>query len=209
MLLFVTKIGNKNRMIEAKVRNKIQPLFDCIGKIIGLFCTPNMITFFAFLAGLTCCLLICCHYFVFAICFLLLSGLFDILDGTVARLTNNNQKIGAYIDLISDRMVEALVVIGLAIAWPQYSFAYILFLIALLFHFSTFLAAGALFTNTGIKGIHFEYSFIERAEAFMVFCLLLLFPKCINYVLIPFSLLIVFDGLRRFARVIQSQTGDT
>ena len=195
-------------MIEAKLRNKVQPLFDYIGKIIGLFFTPNLITFFAFFAGLLCCLFICCHYFLLAVGFLLLSGLFDILDGTVARLTNNSQKIGAYIDLISDRMVEALVIIGLAIAWPEYSFAYILFLIALLFHFSTFLAAGALFANTGIKGIHFEYSFIERAEAFIVFCLLLLMPKCINYVLIPFSLLIIFDGIHRFARVIQSQTGD-
>ncbi len=205
MQLSVVKIGNKKRfMIEAKIRMHVQPLFNILGKPLGTFFTPNMITFFAFLAGLISCLFICCHCFLLALCFLLLSGLFDILDGTVARLTNNSQKIGAYIDLISDRMVEALVIIGLAIAWPQYSFAYILFLIALLFHFSTFLAAGALLENTGTKGIHFEYSFIERAEAFIVFCFLLLFPTWINYLLIPFSLLIIFDGMHRFFRVIKA-----
>ena len=193
-------------MIEGKIRTHVQPIFDWLGKTVGMFATPNTITLLAFLAGIISCALICCHYCMLAALFLLLSGLFDILDGTVARLTNNSKKIGAYIDLISDRMVEGLIIIGFAIAWPHYSFAYIFFLIAVLFHFSTFLAAGALFSNTGAKSMHHDYSTIERAEAFTVFCFLLFFPAWINYVLIPFSLLIFLDGMQRFTRVLKAHS---
>jgi len=41
-----------------------------------------------------------------------------------------------------DRMVEASVILGFAISHPQHMFAYLLFFVAVLLHFSTFVAAG-------------------------------------------------------------------
>jgi len=42
---------------------------------------------------------------------LLIAGLFDLLDGAVARLTNKSSKRGAYVDSILDKVAEVFVFI--------------------------------------------------------------------------------------------------
>lgn len=68
----------------------------------------------------------------------------DVLDGTVARLTGCSTKIGAYVDLIFDRMVEASVIMGFYFLLPQYALAYLLFFVSVLFNFTTFIVAGTI-----------------------------------------------------------------
>ena len=195
-------------MIEAHLRSKLQPLFDTLGKrlFIPWNISPNTITALAFASGILSAALICFNQLMLALIFLLFSGLCDILDGTVARITNNAQKTGAYIDLIADRMVEAGVILGFTVLYPQYYFAYILFLIAVLLHFSTFVVAGALLPNTSNKSMHHDHSVVERAEAFAVFAAMLLFPHYIFPLLTGFSCIIIADGTTRFFRVLG--TGD-
>ena len=150
-------------MIEVAFREKMQPVFNQLGKIL-IFCklSPNAITVLSFLTGILSGLFVSIGQPILAIIFLWTSGLFDVLDGTVARLTKNSQKIGAYIDLISDRVVESAVIFGFAIFAPQHYLAYIIFLIAVMMHFSTFIVAGTLFENKGPKSIHYDNSIIER-----------------------------------------------
>jgi phosphatidylglycerophosphate synthase len=190
-------------MIESQVRVKMQPWFDKLGMFL-MHTTPNTITGMAFIFGVCATIGIVFDYRFTALCCLWLSGLCDVLDGTVARLSNTSQKIGAYIDLISDRMVEAALILGFAIAYPEHHFAYLVFMIALLLHFSTFLAAGALFTNTGHKSMHHDHSMVERAEAFVVFSLMLLQPNYIFVILMAFNGLILLDGFLRFYRVVRN-----
>ena len=45
---------------------------------------------------------------------MLLSGLFDFIDGGVARINNKSSKFGAAIDWIVDKYVDCLVLIGIA-----------------------------------------------------------------------------------------------
>ena len=129
-------------------------------------------------------------------------GVCDILDGTIARLLQTSQKIGAYLDLISDRMVEAAIIVGFTVLYPQYYFTYIIFFIAVLLHFSTFVVAATLWPNMGQKSMHYDASVIERAEAFVVFALMLLFPQYIQTILMPFNIAIILTGLSRFFRVL-------
>lgn len=191
-------------MIESQIRLKIQPWFDKLGMSFVARSTPNTLTGMAFMFGVCAALGIVFDYRLTALCCFWLSGLCDVLDGTVARLSNNAQKIGAYLDLISDRMVEAALILGFAIAYPQNHFAYLLFMITLLLHFSTFLAAGALFANTGHKSMHHDHSMVERAEAFLVFSLMLLQPDYIFEILMTFNALIFLDGFLRFYRVVRN-----
>lgn len=191
-------------MIEARVRHKLQPWFNKLGYNIPHHITPNMLTMTAFISGIVAGCSIAYGFYLIALYFLWFSGLCDVMDGTVARLHNNAQKIGAYIDLITDRMVEAAIILGFAVAYPQYLFTYLLFLIAVLLHFSTFLAAGALSLNTGEKSMYYDHSIVERAEAFVVFSLMLLFPDYIFLWLMSFNVLVLLDGLRRFFKVIRS-----
>lgn len=189
-------------MIESHIRPKVQPYFNQLGHLFGTI-SPNSITITAFIMGIAAGVCISADFRYVALFFLLLSGILDVLDGTVARLTNQSHPAGAYIDLISDRMVEAAFIIGLSISYPQNAFAYILFLSSVLLHFATFVSAGALFKNEGHKSMHHDHSVIERAEAFIVFALLLLFPAYIFELLTLFSGAIIVDAISRFSRVIK------
>ena len=49
---------------------------------------------------------------------LLISGYFDALDGTVARMAEQNSAKGTMIDIISDRIVEFAVIFALFLVNP-------------------------------------------------------------------------------------------
>ncbi len=191
-------------MLETYLRPKVQPVCNIVGRcLLWLYCTPYMLTISAFLAGLACGAAIICNYMYVACALLLFSGLCDMLDGTVARLSNSADPKGAYIDLISDRMVESIFICSLAVAYPEHYYLYLLFFVGLLLHFTTFIAAGALFENTGNKSMYYDVSFIERAEAFMAFVLMLLFPAYIFYILTILNVGIFCSAIARFMRVMQ------
>jgi len=190
-------------MIESHMRVKIQPLFDKCGRIL-LSCnfTANAITVISFVSGIFSGLSLALHHIPFALFFLWLSGFCDVMDGTVARLSDSSKKVGAYIDLISDRMVEAAVILGFTFFAPRHYLVYILFLIALLLHFSTFAVAGSLFGNSGKKSMHYDKSLVERAEAFIFFSLMMLFPHYIFELFLVFNFLVFASAITRFFRVL-------
>ncbi len=193
----------RNRVIEFHIRSVLQPWFNKLGNLCSTKVTPNNITTLALVTGLCAGLAISIKMPLLGLGLVWFSGLCDVMDGTLARLCNNSQKIGAYFDLIADRMVEAAIILGFAIAYPQHYLAYICFLIAVLLHFSTFLAASALFANTGAKSMHYDHSYVERAEAFIVFTLMLLLPNYIFAFLTVFNCIVFTDGLHRFYRVVR------
>jgi archaetidylinositol phosphate synthase len=47
-----------------------------------------------------------------------LSGLVDLLDGTVARLQDRESPFGNYLDTMLDRIVEVVLYLGLVLVWP-------------------------------------------------------------------------------------------
>lgn len=47
-----------------------------------------------------------------------LSGLVDLLDGSVARLQNRESPFGNYLDTMLDRIVEVVLYLGLVLVWP-------------------------------------------------------------------------------------------
>jgi len=191
-------------MIETHARKHVQPLLDNFGSwLIPYKITANSITLIAFIVGLSSGYCISLNYLKIALILLLISGLLDMLDGTIARLTNTQHNFGAYCDLISDRMVEASVILGFAILYPQHMFAYLLFFVAVLLHFSTFVAAGALFPNMSKKSMHYDKSIVERAEAFVVFFVMLLFPQYIFELLMTLNVIIFAAGIMRFKRVME------
>lgn len=188
-------------MIETYIRPQIQPLFDRIGISLSYLCTSNTITACAFITGIGSGICIALGNMPLALLLLVVSGLCDVLDGTVARLQKTGNSLGAYYDLISDRMVEAAVILGFTIAYPENYFAYITFFIAVMLHFSTFIAAGALFPNRSKKSMHYDASMVERAEAFVVFIVMILYPHYAGICLLSFNCIVFIDGIARLIRV--------
>lgn len=191
-------------MIDSNLRKYCQKSFDCLGLILTkLNISPNAITITAFLVGLLCMGAIITGNLYIALALLWVSGLLDVLDGTVARLLNKSTYAGMYLDLILDRMVEAAVIFGFAVAFPQHYLVYIGFLIFALFNFTTFIVAGAILPNKSTKGMHYDSGIIERTEAFIAFSLMMLFPAYIFQILFVFNSLMFITGVIRFIKVIK------
>ncbi len=99
--------------LKAQINRGIQPLTQVIARS-GIH--PNVITLSTpFLVAL-----ICWHYAVHqnTVGFVIAVGAtaaFDMLDGALARLTNKTSKLGAYLDAMMDRYVDAM--IALTVAW--------------------------------------------------------------------------------------------
>lgn len=191
-------------MIDTKLRHKAQPFFDGAGRALhraGF--TPGQITLAAFVTGICAGFLISRQWLVLALGLLWLSGFLDVLDGTVARLTGRVSPTGAFMDLILDRMVEAAVILGFYTLTPEHALAHLLFFVGVIFNFSTFLAAGALFTNKGDKSMHYDPGILERTETFLLFTAMILWPVGRFGLLMAFNTLMFVTGILRFYRLIR------
>lgn len=191
-------------MIDTRLRKFVQPAFDEMSKgLVKIKATPDGITVAAFIVGLGAGILTAYAYFAAAFVLLWVSGLLDVLDGSVARLQQTASKRGAYMDLVFDRMVEAGIIMGFYFAFPAYTLAYLLFFVSVLFNFTTFMVAGSLFPNTGEKSMHYDVGIAERTETFIVFSLMMCFPQAIGPLLMGFNGIIFLTGCIRFYRIIK------
>ena len=78
--------------------------------------TPNQISLMALLAGIACASLFFQRQFLYGSLALILSAIFDLVDGSVARKTNAHSDFGAVFDWIVDKYVDALVLLGLGLS---------------------------------------------------------------------------------------------
>lgn len=193
-------------MIDSRLRKPIQPAFDLLGKgLAAMNLTPNNITVIAFIMGIGSALAIAFDYPVLSLTLLWLSGLLDVLDGTVARLTGQSSPIGAYLDLIFDRLVEGAMIIGFFVWMPDLVWGLLIFQAGAMFNFTTFMLAGTLFKNQGKKSMHYDIGLLERTETFILFTLMILLPKVAFILLMVFNALMILTGILRFQRIIRYQ----
>ena len=191
-------------MIDSRYRNIFQPLFDRLARqLLRVSLSPDQVTWLAFVVGLCAAATIATGRPFIGIALLWLSGLLDVLDGTMARLQNSQSPAGAYLDLILDRLVEAAIIIGFLYWLPENTWAAILFFVAVLFNFSTFMVAGSLFPNKGNKSMYYDPGIMERTETFVTFSLMALFPAWSFAILMIFNTLTLLTGAIRFVGVLR------
>ncbi len=196
-------------MIDTEGRKYVQRPFDGAAKTLKLIkLHPNVITVLAFVLGITSFIFLSLGYQIQALILLWLSGAFDVLDGTVARLTGKSSKIGAYLDMIFDRLVECLVIIGFYFFMPQFAVSYFIFFLGMTFNYTTFVLAGALFQNTGNKSMHYDIGIVERTECFICFSVMMIFPVSIPIVLNIFNFLMILTGGIRMAKIIKYEVAN-
>lgn len=111
-------------MVLNSQRENVEPVLLAVAKRFSSV-NPNVLTWisllFAFIAGLFFYFsspdfeLI--NYFLFgAVLFIFLNGLFDAIDGKVAKLTNKTSVRGDFLDHALDRFADVLIVGGLALS---------------------------------------------------------------------------------------------
>ena len=101
-------------LLKSAARRITGPIVQVISKN-GI--TPNMLTWLALIINIAAAVVIVYNHLLIGGVLVLVSGLFDILDGALARSTNKTTRFGALLDSTFDRLSEAVVFIGLLVLY--------------------------------------------------------------------------------------------
>ena len=194
-------------MIDTRLRPHIQKVFDVMARpLVATGISPVQLTLLAALLGMCACGFVLLCSFSWRMAALgagALSALLDILDGTVARASGRVSPLGAFLDLILDRIVEACFMMAFAYAFPAAVWPAMVFLSLVIVNFSVFLVAGRLFPNMGSKSMHYQGGLVERSETFILFGLLLIFPAAAAPLIWVFNALMAATAAVRLVCVIR------
>lgn len=185
-------------MIDQRFGSLYQKL--CINPILHHFkkTHPTTITLLACAIGVLSLPLIVYEHSVLAVVFLCISGFLDTLDGSIARHRRLTSPQGAVLDIFCDRIVEFSVVLGLFLIDPfGRGLAAVLMLGSILLCVTTFLVVGVFTSNETQKSFYYSPGLIERAEAFIFFFLMILFPSCFFTMAMLFATLTIFTAFLR------------
>jgi CDP-diacylglycerol--glycerol-3-phosphate 3-phosphatidyltransferase len=128
----------------------------------------------------------------------LLSGVFDALDGTLARLTNRKTRFGAFLDSTSDRYADAAILIGMMIPFlragqqMQVILAFIALIGSVLVSYTRARAEGL--------GLECKVGLLTRLERFLIVAIALLF-NWVTPALWVLAILTNFTALQRIVYV--------
>jgi CDP-diacylglycerol--glycerol-3-phosphate 3-phosphatidyltransferase len=75
--------------------------------------TPNMLTLFGLVLNIAVAVLLATGHLVAGGVMIVVAGLFDMLDGALAKITNRMSSFGAFLDSMVDRYSEAVILLGL------------------------------------------------------------------------------------------------
>ncbi len=88
-----------------------------VGILSKMGITPNALTFINLALSIVAAYVIAINHLVLGGVLVLVSGLFDLLDGALARFTKQTTKFGAILDSTVDRISEAAILCGLLILY--------------------------------------------------------------------------------------------
>ncbi len=108
---------------------------DISGRLLKNFpLSPNQVTLLALLLAFVGFFFLATKQFAIALVLFALSGFCDMADGVLARARNQVSAKGAFIDGITDRLVEFLLLFGLMLLpWPDFMLPGWMWLVMLLF----------------------------------------------------------------------------
>lgn len=142
-----------------------------------------------------------------AVLFLLLSGYFDTLDGSLARAQQRTSPVGASVDITMDRLVEFFIIYALFSVDPQgRAHMSLLLLGSILLCVTTFLVVGIFSKGdhtSNKKSFYYSPGLIERPEAFGFFGVMILWPDAFIPLSIMLSGLILYTACKRLFDFVQ------
>ncbi len=126
-------VKNVDGFFASYFTSKISPLF--VWFFAKLHIKPNFVTLLSFLIGLGAAYYAGIGRFIIAGILIQAAFIFDCVDGQLARYLNLKSKIGAWLDTITDRIKEFLILFAIAFfvaTQDSYKYIFILFFIAFL-----------------------------------------------------------------------------
>ncbi|APC97827.1 CDP-alcohol phosphatidyltransferase family protein [Francisella frigiditurris] len=197
-------------MIEQKVRPWFQRYFvDMVAMALSKYCSPSSLTIASFIFGFISAIFIFIDIYI-SVFFLLLSGYFDILDGSVARIQGKSSSFGTMLDILSDRFVEAFIIIAIFIHQPYIAWVGLFMMMSIIVCISSFLLVGIFSQQQSHKSFYYSPGLMERAETFIFFIVMILLPSTTLYLGLVFTILVLWTTIYRVYEFYcySSQEGD-
>lgn len=186
-------------MIEQHLRYQYDRiLVNPIANLLSNYASPNQVTVLSGFLGILVLPTLIYHQVFLAITLLLLSGFCDTLDGSLARLKQNSSDWGSVLDIMTDRLVEFVVVFALFTVAPEERGLWSLLMLgSMLLCITSFLVVGIFSDNNSQKSFNYSPGLIERAEAFLFFIAMMIWPDGFSLLALLFTgLVVVTAGYR-------------
>ena len=170
-------------MLDAKLRPLIDPPLNALGRLIAsVGIGANSVTMAGMILGLGAAIMIAQSHVLSGLALIMLSRVFDGLDGAVARATKITD-FGGYLDIVADFAFYIAVPVGFAFASPENMPFALLLVASFTLTGISFLSFAVLAAKRGLETAdHGQKSFLyntglaEGAETIAAFVLMCLFP---------------------------------
>ncbi len=191
-------------MLDTKARTYIQPIFEKTADFfINKNISANQVTILALIVGLISSILLYIDMNILAVIFLWISGYFDALDGTIARKTKSNSKLGGFIDIIFDRIIEISIILSLCIKNESLAIYSVFLLSGIILSMTIFLTSAALIDKDSKKAFYYQAGLAERTEGFIMLSLAMIFINYANIIIVIFALMVFYTAVQRFIETIK------
>jgi CDP-diacylglycerol--glycerol-3-phosphate 3-phosphatidyltransferase len=170
------------------------PLVGILSKI-GI--TPNVLTLINLALNIVAAYFIATEHFIIGGVLVLVAGLFDLLDGALARFTKQTTKFGAILDSTVDRISEAAILCGLLIWYVPQEGASLKSVLIFVVLIGSFLVSYIRARAEGL-GWQCQVGLFTRAERVIVLAIGLL----INQIFIALCVLAVFVFITVVQRLV-------
>lgn len=167
--------------------------------------TPNGLTAIGFVLNVVAGAVLACGLLGLGAALVLFAGAFDMFDGALARVTNRKTRFGAFFDSTLDRYSEAVVLLGLQVAflrdvqgdadwraWAGVVLCYLVMIGSLMVSYTRARAEGL--------GIDCEVGWLQRPERIIALGIGLLLPRAL--LLAVLAALAVFTQITVVQRMV-------
>lgn len=169
-------------MLDPIARRLIDPPLNIAAKRVSTLISANSITIIGFFIGILSFVEIIVGQFTLALVFLALNRICDGLDGAVARLQGPGD-LGAYLDIVADFCLWALLPLGFVIYDPTNALAAAVLLSSFAMSMTAFLAFAMLAEKRGLtsdkqgkKSFYYLAGLAEGSETIIFFAVVMLRP---------------------------------
>ena len=159
--------------------------------------TPNALTLINLALNIVAAYVIATGHFLLGGVLVLVAGLFDLLDGALARFTKQTTRFGAILDSVADRISEAAILCGLLIWYIPQEEASLEIVLIFVVLIGSFLVSYIRARAEGL-GWQCQVGLFTRAERVIVLAIGLL----INQIFIALCVLVVFVFITVVQRLV-------
>jgi len=159
--------------------------------------TPNALTFINLALNIIAAYVIAAGYFLLGGVLVLVAGLFDLLDGALARFSKQTTRFGAILDSVVDRISEAAILCGLLIWYMPQEEAGLEIILIFVVLIGSFLISYIRARAEGL-GWQCQVGLFTRAERVIVLAIGLL----ANQIFIALCVLVVFVFITVVQRLV-------